>query len=166
MQQQQQQDDMLANGGFLDHPRRVPPSELEGLCTLLGLHLGTMEASQQPLIRLCQTTPASGAAPGQVGSCSCRVFRLHSLQGLLCWGCIRASWNHATLELTHISLSFLPQLAERSCWWVVRESPFAAPGPWQLYWYPQVSPARRHKLTESPNKSQTCSLMQPESDCH
>ena len=51
-----QQDDVITQGAS----RTVPLSELEGMCTLLGLHLTTLEASQQPLVRMCRSAPASG----------------------------------------------------------------------------------------------------------
>ena len=51
-----QQDDVITPGAS----RTVPLSELEGMCTLLGLHLTTLEASQQPLIHMCRSAPASG----------------------------------------------------------------------------------------------------------
>ena len=46
-----QQDDLIVGG-----PPGARMSELEGLCTLLGLHLAALEASQQPLVRLCDSS--------------------------------------------------------------------------------------------------------------
>ena len=50
------QPDVLIVGGPPVPKAQV--GELEGLCTLLGLHLATLEASQQPLVRLCDSAGA------------------------------------------------------------------------------------------------------------
>lgn len=67
-----QPDDLIVGGPTVP---RAQVGELEGLCTLLGLHLATLEGSQQPLVRLCD----SAGAPVP---CSVRLLDNAALAGL------------------------------------------------------------------------------------